>query len=183
MPDDEDEQFKRAMQGVRPLRSRAPPPAAARPRAVARFSRAERDHALLENSATPASGTVLVAGDEMTFHRPGVAEGVLRKLRRGQIPIEAEIDLHGLRRHAAHDALRAFLAECVLQRLTCVRVIHGKGLRSGPGGPILKQVVSHWLRQIENVVAFTSAQTAGGGTGAVYVLLTSPIAQIPAIDR
>ena len=183
MADDEDEQFKRAMQGVRPLRSRAPVPVAARPRAVARFSRAERDHALLEHRATAASGTVVVAGDETTFHRTGIAEDVLRKLRRGQVPVEAEIDLHGLRRHAAHDALRGFLADCVLQRLACVRVIHGKGLRSGPGGPILKQVVSHWLRQIDNVVAFASAQPADGGTGAVYVLLRSPGNQTPAIGR
>jgi DNA-nicking Smr family endonuclease len=52
-----------------------------------------------------------------------------------------------------------------------VRVIHGKGLRSGPGGPVLKHVVDHWLRKIENVAAFASARPVDGGTGAVYVLL------------
>jgi DNA-nicking Smr family endonuclease len=67
--------------------------------------------------------------------------------------------------------LRQFLNDCVTRRLRCVRVIHGKGLRSGPGGPVLKHVVNHWLRKIENVAAFASARPVDGGTGAVYVLL------------
>jgi DNA-nicking Smr family endonuclease len=110
-------------------------------------------------------------GDELTFRRACVRDETMRKLRRGQIPVEAEIDLHGLRRHAADAALRQFLNDCVHRGLQCVRVIHGKGLRSGPGGPVLKLVVHHWLRKVENVVAFAGARPADGGSGAVYVLL------------
>ena len=106
-----------------------------------------------------------------------------RRLRRGQIAIEAEIDLHGLTRHAAHDALREFLRDCVRRDLRCVRVIHGKGLRSGPGGPVLKHVAEHWLQHVENVLAYVAARPADGGGGAVYVLLGPVAAQAPAHGR
>jgi DNA-nicking Smr family endonuclease len=96
----------------------------------------------------------------------------MRKLKRGQFPVEAEIDLHGLRQHAAQAALRQFLSECLRRGLQCVCVIHGKGLRSGPGGPVLKVIVHHWLRKVEDVAAFATARPADGGSGAVYVLLT-----------
>jgi DNA-nicking Smr family endonuclease len=169
--DDDPNAFKRAMAGVRPLPERAAAPARPRPRAIARFTRAEgRD--LLAESHSLTDPAVLEAGDELTFRRPYVRDEALRKLQRGRWAIEAEIDLHGLRRHAAHEALRQFLNDCVHRGLQCVRVIHGKGLRSGPGGPVLKLVVHDWLRRIENVAAFASARPADGGSGAVYVLLT-----------
>ena len=112
------------------------------------------------------------ADEELTFRRTQVRDAVMRRLRRGQIPVEAEIDLHGLRQHAAQEALRQFLNDCLHRRLRCVRVIHGKGLRSGPGGPVLELVVHHWLRKVENVAAFAAARPVDGGSGAVYVLLT-----------
>ena len=107
----------------------------------------------------------------MSFRRTYVRDEVMRRLKRGQIAVEAEIDLHGLRQHAAQAALRQFLNDCLHRGLRCVRVIHGKGLRSGPGGPVLKLSVHHWLHKVENVAAFAAAQPADGGSGAVYVLL------------
>ena len=88
--------------------------------------------------------------------------------------MEAEIDLHGLGRHAAHEALREFLADAFARGQRCVRVIHGKGRGSGPRGPVLKHVVNHWLRRMDAVAAFASARPVDGGTGAVYVLLAPP---------
>ncbi|HXW09548.1 MAG TPA: Smr/MutS family protein [Steroidobacteraceae bacterium] len=171
-PDDDVHAFRRAVADVRPLtpRSRVPEPGA-RPGPRARFARAEREEVLRESLVTPLDPAALETGDHLAFKRPAVREEVLRKLKRGQFAVEAEIDLHGLGRHAAHEALREFLNDCVRRGLRCVRVIHGKGLRSGPGGPVLKHVVDHWLRRIENVVAFASARPVDGGTGAVYVLL------------
>jgi len=171
MTNDDENEFRRAMADVRPLRVRKTPPASPRPRATARFARAEREHALFEADVPHADATPRAAGDELVFRRVGVREALVRRLRRGQIRVEAEVDLHNLGRHAAQHALREFLADCVLRRLRCVRVIHGKGLRSGPGGPVIKAAVDHWLRKIENVAAFASARPADGGTGAVYVLL------------
>ncbi len=92
-------------------------------------------------------------------------------LGRGQFAIAAEIDLHGLGRHAAHEALREFITEAAASGLGCVRVIHGKGRGSGQRGPILKHVVNHWLRRMDDVIAFASARPADGGTGAACVLL------------
>ena len=126
---------------------------------------------LRESLVVPDDPAALDTGEHVSFRRPNVREDVLRKLKRGQFAVEAEIDLHGLGRHVAHVALRQFLNDCVLRGMRCVRVIHGKGLRSGPGGPVLKHVVNHWLRRFENVVAFASARPVDGGTGAVYVLL------------
>ena len=60
------------------------------------------------------------------------------------------------------------------QQLRCVRVIHGKGLRSGPAGPVLKHAVSDWLARIDSVAAFATARPEDGGTGALYVLLKLP---------
>ena len=96
---------------------------------------------------------------------------VFRRLRRGQFAVAAEIDLHGLGRHAAHEALREFIAEAVERGQGCVRVIHGKGRGSGQRGPVLKHVVNHWLRRMDGVLAFASARPVDGGTGAAYVLL------------
>jgi DNA-nicking Smr family endonuclease len=171
-PSDDDDlhAFRRAVADVRPLpqKRRAPTP---RPRPQARFARAERQDVLRESLVVPDDPAALDTGEHVSFRRPNVREDVLRKLKRGQFAVEAEIDLHGLGRHVAHVALRQFLNDCVLRGMRCVRVIHGKGLRSGPGGPVLKHVVNHWLRRFENVVAFASARPVDGGTGAVYVLL------------
>lgn len=124
-------------------------------------------------SATTPEGSpaVLETGGQLHFHRAGVRPDVLRMLARGRFPVEAEADLHGMRLQPAQDALREFIADCLVRRLRCVRVIHGKGQRSGPGGPVLKVAVSHWLRQYDAVQAFASARPADGGSGAVYVLL------------
>ena len=169
--DDDHDAFRRAVAGVRPLPRKPRPENGPRPRARARFSRAEREDVLRESLVVPADPAAVDTGQELTFSRPGVRQDTLRRLKRGEFAVEAEIDLHGLRREAAHDALRQFLNDAVHDGLHCVRVIHGKGLRSGPTGPVLKHVVNHWLRRFDNVAAFASARPVDGGTGAAYVLL------------
>ncbi|HEX2492356.1 MAG TPA: Smr/MutS family protein, partial [Steroidobacter sp.] len=114
---------------------------------------------------------LLGGGDELNFRRPHVPNSVLIKLRRGYFAVDAELDLHGLTGAEAKAALREFLAEAVIQRMSCVRVIHGKGRRSGPRGPVLKNVVNHWMQRADDVLAFGSARGVDGGSGAVYVLL------------
>jgi DNA-nicking Smr family endonuclease len=105
------------------------------------------------------------------FVRPGLQNKHIRRLRRGQIPIEAEADLHGLRAHEAETHLKFFLSECRDEGLRCVRVIHGKGRGSQGGRAVLKWEVDRWLRRHDGVVAFCTAQPRHGGSGAVYVLL------------
>ena len=95
----------------------------------------------------------------------------MRKLSRGNFSIQAEMDLHGMIVDDARIALREFIEYAVNTELTCVRIIHGKGLGSGQSGPKLKPRVNAWLRQWDTVLAFVSARPVDGGTGAVYVLL------------
>ncbi len=108
---------------------------------------------------------------EQLFVRPGLQQKQVRRLRRGQIPIAAEADLHGTRIHQARALLDEFLRDCRTEGLRCVRVIHGKGLVSRDGHAVLKWQVDGWLRQHDGVMAFCTAQPRDGGTGAVYVLL------------
>jgi DNA-nicking Smr family endonuclease len=169
--DDESEAFRRAVADVRPLPPRPQPVSRAGLQPAARASRARGHELLVDNPAAARDAAGTTRGDAVSFRRTTVREDVLRKLRRGQFAVEAEIDLHGLTRHAAHAALRQFLNECVLRGLRCIRVIHGKGLRSGLAGPVLKEGVDHWLRRLDNVAAFASARPVDGGTGALYVLL------------
>jgi DNA-nicking Smr family endonuclease len=117
------------------------------------------------------TGESMAGGDTLTFQRAGVRAQVVRRLRRGLFPIEDELDLHGLSQTAARHQLAEFLAFNRNAGRRCVRIIHGKGYRSGARGPVLKIAVNLWLRRHLDVMAFTSARAIDGGTGAVYVLL------------
>jgi DNA-nicking Smr family endonuclease len=173
MTEDDKRAFLEAMNDVRPLPARESLAGAPKPRPVARFARADEQAVLRESLLPPDDPAAMDSGDEVAFRRPWVRSEILRRLRRGHFAVAAEIDLHGLSRHAAHEALREFICEAADHRLGCVRVIHGKGRGSGPRGPVLKHVVNHWLQRMNDVVAFATARPADGGTGAVYVLLGS----------
>jgi DNA-nicking Smr family endonuclease len=167
--------FREAVQDVRRLPGKAGSTEARKrpPRPVARFSRADRHAVLFESLNGEIGDPYLAGGDELLYHRPGVQASVLKKLRRGHYRVQAEIDLHGLTVAEAKQALREFLATALDRQFRCVRIIHGKGLRSGHRGPVLKGVVSSVLRRVKPVVAYVSARQVDGGTGAVYVLLAS----------
>jgi DNA-nicking Smr family endonuclease len=170
--EDEGELFRRAMRDVQPLKRplRVPPVRrSARPRA--KFARAEREAVLQESLGSGADLHDVQPGDELQFRRAGVPDTVLRRLRRGLYRIESEIDLHGLTVSQAAAQLNAFLRAARARQLRCVRVIHGKGLRSGTRGPVLKNTVNVLLRRADAVLAFASARPVAGGTGATLVLL------------
>jgi DNA-nicking Smr family endonuclease len=117
------------------------------------------------------AGTLLEVDDALSFRRPGIGIDVARKLRRGHWSIQSEIDLHGLRRDDAREALAGFLRDAHRQGLRCVRVVHGKGLGSPGKTPVLKGKVHSWLVQKNEVLAFVQARGDEGGAGAVVVLL------------
>lgn len=174
MTDDKDSElrtFREAMRGVRRLRHGATHRAQPKPPPRARFTRADQQDVLRESLLPPADEAALDTGDELSFRRPHVPQAVLTRLRRGQFALDAEIDLHGLTGAEAKSALRQFIAAAVDRRMRCVRVVHGKGRRSGPRGPVLKNVVNHWLQRSQDVLAFGSARAVDGGSGAIYVLL------------
>jgi DNA-nicking Smr family endonuclease len=171
-PEDDSALLRKALRGVRPLA--APPRVhseAPKPRPRARLSRAEQLAGLEDVPRGAPDEPPLAAADPTLFARPGVTQAALRKLRRGQYPIQAELDLHGLTAAAATVQLRQFLVAAVERDARCLRIVHGKGLRSGAHGPVLRQLVNGELRRMAAVQAFTSARPVDGGTGAVYVLL------------
>lgn len=169
LSDDDREAFARATHDVRPLKPRNQARVdAPRPSPQARQSRAAR-RALLEQSIEgPFAAETL---EEVGFRRDSVSNRVFRRLKCGEFAIEAEIDLHGMRLAEAESELKRFIRECLERRLGSVRIIHGKGARSGPDGPVLKPSVHHWLSRWDQVLAFATAQPRHGGNGAVYVLL------------
>ena len=165
--------FTRAMRGVRrvqyeerALHRRSRP-------ATATMTRTARQEVLRESlhGSNDGPDALEQLGEEVSYRRACLPERTFRRLRRGRYRIEDETDLHGLTVAQARSQLRAFIAEATARGLGCVRVIHGKGLRSGPRGPVLKTGVQRWLARWDEVLAFVSARARDGGSGAVYVLL------------
>lgn len=114
-----------------------------------------------------------VVDDVLFFARAGIQQKAQKKLRRGELPIEEELDLHGYTVNEAKIAIQDFLYECKRQHIRYIRIIHGKGYRSDQKIPVLKTHVAYWLPQVSDVLAFSSAQARDGGTGAIYVILKS----------
>ncbi len=171
LPADEINLFREAVRDVRARPAARMVTNKRKPAAIARFTRADQKEVLRESLLPVADPATLETGDELSFRRNEVAPHVLRKLRSGGFAVAAEVDLHGLTAIEARAVLRDFIAEALLHEFSCVRVIHGKGRRSGPRGPVLKNVVNLWLRHCDAVLAFGSARANDGGHGAVYVLL------------
>ncbi len=115
--------------------------------------------------------SLLLTDDGLSFRRPGVGPDVVTRLRRGHWTIQGEIDLHGLRRDEAREALRGFLSEAGRRGQRCVRVVHGKGHGSPGRRPVLKAKVQRWLAQSAEVLAFAQASGPQGGAGALVALL------------
>jgi DNA-nicking Smr family endonuclease len=112
-------------------------------------------------------------GEELVYLRNGLSRQILRKLRRGHWVIQDELDLHGLTSVEARALLAEFLNACARSGARCVRIVHGKGLRSKNREPVLKTKVANWLIQRDEVLAFCQARQVDGGGGAVVVLLKS----------
>ena len=145
----------------------APPPPA--PKKI----RKPRRSAPAESPAPPRPPTL---PDLDPASPAGLDRRTARRLKRGQLPVEARLDLHGKTQDQAHDALQNFIHESRMARRRCVLVITGKGsVASGKGG-VLRQMVPRWLNEPalrRHIIAITNAPQSGGGTGAIQVLLKS----------
>ena len=173
LPEDEAALFRDAVRGATPLaspprvqpRAKAPPP-------VPIQSLLDGHDALVESLVGAlSSDQSMETGEEPSYLRSGLARDVLRKLRRGHWTVQDIVDLHGLNRQEARSLLAEFLGGCLKRGLRCVRVVHGKGLRSPGREPVLKGKVQRWLAQRDDVLAFCEAPKNQGGSGALLVLL------------
>ena len=172
-PPQDAELLRAALADVTPLpptnRARLARP---RPRPIAAQRQLDEVAVLRDTlSDAPAWEQGLENGEELLFLRNGISAQQLKKLRRGHWVVQDHLDLHGLTVPEARILTAEFLAHCVRNGLRCVRIVHGKGLRSPNREPVLKKKVAGWLAQREEVLAYCQAPQADGGGGAVLVLL------------
>lgn len=167
------ELFRKAVADAVPLERRPVPPRGPRPKPHARMREADERRALAETLDDPRHPDEFGAEPDLAYAAPGVQRRILLRLRRGRIPVRAVLDLHGMTLPMARREFARFLAEADERGFDCVRIVHGKGYRSGPRGPVLKRAVARWLSRRREVLAYTSARPVDGGTGAVHVLLRS----------
>ena len=139
--------------------------------AIARSRERDEAAALQESMAPQPLDVLLEGGDELAYLSAGLPRSVLKDLRRGRWVTQAEVDLHGLNRDEARDMLMEFVAACLARGSRCLRIVHGKGLRSPGREPVLKELVRRWLANRPEVLAYCQAPAADGGAGAVLVLL------------
>jgi DNA-nicking Smr family endonuclease len=113
-------------------------------------------------------------GQRVEGRRVDLPPEALRRLRRGLVPVDARLDLHGMGVPEARTKLEGFLRTTRANGERCVLVIHGKGEHSPRGVAVLRGEIAAWLSQgasSEHVAAFATSSVADGGEGAVYVLL------------
>ena len=169
--DDDKSMFIKEMSNVKRHQHDGVPPYRSRPKAIARQLELDNETVLVDMMSDHYFASESETGEELIFKRPGVQDRTFKKLRRGHYSRQAELDLHGFTVIQAKEALLRFLHHCRQHHIVCVRIIHGKGKQSPGREPVLKGKINHWLRQKDEILAFCSAPTQDGGSGAIYVLL------------
>ncbi|MCA6058817.1 DNA endonuclease SmrA [Thalassolituus sp. ST750PaO-4] len=174
--DPEEQLFLQEMQGVKPLQTKervelrkaetSQVSAAAR-RQAALQQPEEQDGNRLQTSEVKRVGPHDVIG----YKRPGIQDGVFRKLRLGKYETEARLDLHRRTIDEARRELYRFIQDCMAHDIRSVLVLPGKGDRNINDPAVLKSYLVHWLEELDEVQAYHTAQPYHGGAGAFYVLL------------
>lgn len=163
--------FRQEMEGVVPLKtatttdSRAPRTRARKP--GPEIDPANSTRAFLSSADDP---TYIDSDNGSSHRKTGVQKKIMQKLKRGRFPVSGQLDLHHMTTATGHTTLLEFIADAQNSALECIRIIHGKGLRS-ESGPRLKIMTQQLLRDHPQVLAFTACKPADGGSGAVDVLL------------
>ena len=175
MQDDDLSLFKAQLQGVKPIkhdRADTGKPKNDRARlATLRQAATQRTDTLKVDGLSDQFVIDVGAEDPLYWAGNGVQDGQMRKLKLGQIPFDGSLDLHGMNVEKARDTLWEFLAEATKLEIRCVRVTHGKAVRTDGRKPMIKSHVNTWLRQHPQVLGFASCVAKHGGTGAAYVML------------
>ena len=169
--DSRDEEFREATRDVSPLApSNRVEHALAKPAPVP-TKRHEDERAVLEELARLVYDDDAEMEDDAAFLRPGLPRDILRKLRRTHWVVQDHLDLHGRSGDEAALETARFIADCRRRGLRCVRIVHGKGLRSPGREPVLRGRIRKLLARRDDVIAFVEPRSALGGAGAVIVLL------------
>ena len=187
-PEDEALLLNRLFAGVQPLDrsrgSRVPRQKVERTSSVDQQVQRGRDVALADAEAVHEHLRSLVEGrarfevgddgQRVEGRRVDLPAELMRRLRRGLMPVDGRLDLHGMGVPEARAGLELFLRTMRARDERCVLVIHGKGEHSPLGMGVLRGEIAAWLSQgpaSEHVAAFATSSASDGGEGAVYVLL------------
>lgn len=136
------------------------------------------EHDFLEDLRRVLNGETKIrlsdTGEYIEWIRPDIRKDIVQKLHQGYFSVQDYIDLHGMTLGEAKDALSLFFKEAIKKNLFCIKVIHGRGLRS-PGKPVLKEALKQLLQgQFKKwILAYSTARDCDGGLGATYVVLKS----------
>jgi DNA-nicking Smr family endonuclease len=168
--------FREAVDGVRRLGDQRPARVVLKPEVTLEIVSEDAEVLAQLSDLVSGAGTFeLTETEEYTEGtRLGLDPRPVTRLRRGEFAVQSHIDLHGLIQADAKTALEGFIVNSVRKGLRTVLVVHGRGLRSPGGMPVLKHAASQWLSHGHMggyVLAFATARPADGGAGAMYVLL------------
>ena len=163
--------FRQEMDGVVPLKIQATTDSRV-PRPSKRKHRPETVAVNFDRTVLPTADyqSHIDSEDGSSHRKNGVQKRLVQKLKRGQFPVGGQLDLHHMTTATGHTALLEFITDAQCDKFECVRIIHGKGLRS-VSGPRLKMMTRQVLRDHPQVLAFTACKPADGGSGAMDVLL------------
>lgn len=169
------ELFEEAMAHVRrmPHDRHLPEPVFRRP---APLSQREREALLELDRLVAGEGALELSDGDAPIQGAvrGLDPRVLKRLRRGDFAVQADLDLHGVDAETARGLVERFIAEGHARSLRCLRIVHGRGRNSPDGIPVLKSNLPRWLARgpaRRLVLAYATAAARDGGAGATYVLL------------
>lgn len=177
LSDEDKELFRKAVEGTQRVRQKrtVQSPASSQKRDVSSEfrRRSAESHAYLKDQEyfTTERPHHWGAEDKIGFHRPGVQPSTLKKIKKGNFPIDGSLDLHGLTLSQAMSAVYQFLEEALASGHRLLLVVHGKGLSGSERRSAIKNEVLHELQEHPQVLGLISAAERHGGAGAVYILL------------
>jgi DNA-nicking Smr family endonuclease len=185
-PDDDENIFFNAMNGVAPLNNRPTSLPPEQPRPDRKTGDQQEAEEVMQTLRDLVDGEEPLSIHETDESIEGAVEGldprIIKKLRRGSFSIQDHLDLHGLNREEAKEKVVSFLQAAALQGKRCVLIIHGRGLGSQGKVPVLKNALRNWFTRRglrKKILAFTTAREYDGGAGAIYVLLRKHKVQLP----
>jgi DNA-nicking Smr family endonuclease len=175
----ENDVFLEAMSDVTPLKSLKnkvirPPNMGMRPGHPVQDEELEVMTSLAELVSGAGEMDIVYSDEYIEGSVKGFSRKLMRRLKKGEFPIQDYIDLHGLTKKEAEVKVRDFLTQSAAMGLRCVLIVHGRGRNSENQMPILKEQLPVWLSRgpVRKVVlAFSTARPYDGGTGALYILI------------
>lgn len=171
----DEEIFREAMADVREIKEFREIPLRKAPEIKPRPLRRDDDLAALRAIVSGKRKIRLSdTGEYMEWTTPEMGRDITGRLHRGDFSVQDSIDLHGMTVDEAEEALIRFFKEALRRHMFCVKVIHGRGLRS-PRGPVLKEALKSWLHGSFRkwTAAYATAKDCDGGLGATYIILKS----------